>query len=95
MDDSYCLKIILISSRNHWNPRIKTPNIFLKGKEFVLKRLDEAEVEGLLSLVESHSDLQPLIENSFSGFSRTERKRRLVAKCESDTFVCLKTSVHK
>ena len=90
VDDSYCLKIILISSRNHWNPRIKTPNIFLKGKEFVLKRLDEAEVEGLLSLVESHSDLQPLIENSFSGFSRTERKRRLVAKCESDTFVCLK-----
>lgn len=89
-DDIFNLKIILTSARNHWYPRIKTPNMFLKGKEFILKRLDEVEVEGLLSLVESHPDLQPLVENSFSGFSRTERKRRLVAKCESDTFVCLK-----
>jgi len=89
-DDNYNLKILLTSTRNHWHPRVKTPNFFLKGKEHVLKKLDEIEIEGLLSLVESHSDLQPLIENSFSGFSRTERKRRLVAKCESDTFVCLK-----
>ncbi|MGK0270647.1 MAG: hypothetical protein ACI88H_001294 [Cocleimonas sp.] len=89
-DDNICLKIILTSTRNHWHPRVKTPNFFLSGKEFVLKKLDEVEVEGLLSLVESHSDFQPLIESSFSGFSRSERKRRLVAKCESDTFVCLK-----
>lgn len=89
-DDNYYLKIILTSTRNHWHPRVKTPNFFLKGKEYVLKKLDELEIEGLLSLVESHPDLQPLIESSFSGFSRTERKRRLVAKCESDTFVCLK-----
>lgn len=89
-DDNYSLKLILTSTRNHWHPRVKTPNFFLKGKEFILKKLDEVEIEGLLSLVESHSDLQPLVENSFSGFSRSERKRRLVAKCESDTFVCLK-----
>lgn len=89
-DESYHLKIILTSTRNHWHPRVKTPNFFLKGKEFVLKKLDNSEVEGLLALVESHPDLQPLVENSFSGFSRTERKKRLVAKCESDTFVCLK-----
>ncbi|MFA0813957.1 SIR2 family protein [Microbulbifer epialgicus] len=89
-DANYSLKIILTSTRNHWHPRVKTPNFFLKGKEFVLKKLDEGEIEGLLSLVETHTDLQPLIESSFSGFSRSERKRRLVAKCESDTFVCLK-----
>lgn len=89
-DDNYSLKIVLTSTRNHWHPRVKTPNFFLKGKEFVLKKLDGVEIEGLLSLVESHPDLQPLIENSFSGFSRSERKRRLIAKCESDTFVCLK-----
>lgn len=89
-DDNYCLKIILTSTRNHWHPRVKTPNFLSKGKEFVLQKLNEAEIEGLLSLVESNSDLRPLIESSFSGFSRSERKRRLVAKCESDTFVCLK-----
>ena len=89
-DDNTRLKIILTSTRNHWHPRVKTPNFFLKGKEHVLKKLNESEIEGLLSLVETHPDLQPLIESSFSGFSRSERKRRLVAKCESDTFVCLK-----
>jgi hypothetical protein len=89
-DNNFHLKIILTSTRNHWYPRIKTPNMFMKGREFILRKLDEAEVDGLLSLVETHADLQPLIENSFSGFSRSERKRRLVAKCESDTFVCLK-----
>lgn len=89
-DGNYNLKIIITSTRNHWYPRIKSPNFFLKGKEIILKKLDESEVEGLLTLVESHPDLQPLVESSFSGFSRAERKRRLVAKCESDTFVCLK-----
>lgn len=89
-DSIFNLKLMLTSSRNHWNPRIKTPNLFNKGKEFVIRKLDDSEIEGLLSLVDTNSDLQPLIENSFSGFSRTERKRRLTAKCESDTFVCLK-----
>lgn len=31
-----------------------------------------------------------MVENSFAGFSRAERKRRLEVKCESETFVCLK-----
>jgi hypothetical protein len=88
-NNSY-LKIVTTSTRNNWHPRVKTPNFFLKGKEFLLRKLNEIEIEGLLSLVESHSDLQPLIESSFSGFSKSERKRRLVVKCESDTFVCLK-----
>jgi len=48
------------------------------------------EIEKLLTLVDASPDLQPLVESSFAGFSRAERKRRLVAKCESDTFVCLK-----
>ena len=69
-DENFHLKILVTSTRNHWYPRIKTPNMFLKGKDFILKKLEEVEVEGLLSLVESHAELQPLIENSFSGFSR-------------------------
>ena len=89
-DDLNCLKIILTAPRNQWLPRIKTPNIFKRGKEFVLQRLDSEEIEKLLTLVETNIELKPLIENSFSGFSRTERKRRLIAKCDSDTFVCLK-----
>ncbi|MCA5967432.1 SIR2 family protein [Pseudomonas sp. P129] len=83
-------KIILVSARNQWNPRVKTPNIFKHGAQHVLKGLDASEVDELLTLVDTNQDLKPLVENSFSGFSRTERKRRLMVRCESDTFVCLK-----
>ncbi|MCE5333490.1 MAG: SIR2 family protein [Desulfobacteraceae bacterium] len=84
------LKLLLTSTRNQWYPRIKTPNIFKNGCQFVLKKLDESEVENLLTLVDTSPDIRLLVENSFIGFSRTERKRRLTTKCESDTFVCLK-----
>lgn len=84
------LKILLASPRNQWNPRIKTPNIFKRGNQFMLSKLDLVEIEKLLTLVDASPDFQPLVESSFAGFSRSERKRRLIAKCESDTFVCLK-----
>lgn len=84
------LKLLFCSPRNQWNPRIKTPNIFKRGKSFTLGKLDAFEIDKLLTLVDSSPDLRPLVESNFAGFSRSERKRRLVAKCESDTFVCLK-----
>lgn len=89
-EDLVSLKLLFASPRSQWNPRIKTPNIFNKGESFLLSRLDVYEIEKLLTLVDSSSDLQPLVESSFSGFSRAERKRRLEVKCESETFVCLK-----
>ena len=89
-DKCESLRVILTSARNQWYPRVKTPNLYKNGEQFVINRLDESEVENLLNLVDNCPDLQPLVENSFIGFSRIERKRRLIAKCESDTFVCLK-----
>ncbi|MBV6289366.1 SIR2 family protein [Pseudomonas aegrilactucae] len=84
------LKVILVSARNQWNPRVKTPNLFKNGIQYILRGLDTSEIEDLLTLVDTNADLKPLVENSFSGFSRAERKRRLTVRCESDTFVCLK-----
>lgn len=89
-DDNFNLKVIFISARNHWNPRVKTPNIYKYGNQVILRNLDRAEIDDLLTLVDSNQELKPLVENSFSGFSRAERKRRLTVRCESDTFVCLK-----
>ena len=84
------LTIILASSRNHWKPRIKSPNIYKHGRIFVLSKVDSAEIERLLSLVDSNTDLARIVETSFSGFSRAEKKRRLVNRCESDMFVCMR-----
>lgn len=84
------LKLLLCSSRNHWHPRIKTPNIFHYGKQFGLSQLNSPEIESLLDLVDRDTDLKALIEDQFSGFNREERRRRLAIRCEADMFVCLK-----
>jgi hypothetical protein len=84
------LALILASSRNNWLPRIKTPNIFKAGKEFFLSRLDNEEIDHLISLVEGNPAVARLIEHSFAGFSRYEKRRRLVERCEADMFVCMR-----
>ena len=89
-DKNKHLKLLAVSARNHWNPRVKSSNFFKNGKEYILRKLDSQEIDRLILLADTNSDMQPLITSSFQGFSKSERRRRLVAKCESDTFVCLK-----
>ena len=84
------LKLLLVSSRNLWNHRVKTPALFKIGKELNLEKLDAGEISNLLQLIDTKSELKILIEDSFSGFSSYERKRRLQDRCERDMFVCLK-----
>lgn len=84
------LKLILVSTRNHWNPRVKTPNIFRCGKDYKLGHLESEEIDRLLRLVDSNDSIRVLVEKTFSGFSRYEKRRRLVDRCESEMFVCLK-----
>lgn len=84
------LKIVCVSSKNHWSGRVKSPAFFKQGREYAMGRLEAAEIEKLLNLVEQNPTFRPLLEDDFSGFSRTERRRRLVDRCESETFVCLK-----
>lgn len=84
------LQLICAAAKNHWAPRIKTPHIFRLGREFNISRLDNAEIDQLLVLVETNPHLHKLVESGFSGFSRTERRRRLIQRCQADMFVCLK-----
>ena len=84
------LKLLLVSTRNHWGPRVKTPNIYAHGKEFSLSQLTSQEIDRLLTLVETITPMRELVETGFSGFSRYEQRRRLVDRCEADMFVCLK-----
>jgi hypothetical protein len=63
------LKLILCSSRNHWFPRVKSPNIFKRGKTFSMSTLDNREIDRLLQLVENFPAIKALVEPGFSGFS--------------------------
>ena len=85
---SLCL--LLASTRNHWKPRIKSPNIYKRGKLLVLSKVGLEEIERLVSLVDSNQDLAKVVETSFSGFNRAEKRRRLTNRCESDMFVCMR-----
>lgn len=88
--DNPHLKFVLCSARNHWFPRVKTPNIFKYGIDFLVSKLSPPEINDLLSLVDQNAEINKLAEEQFSGFSRQERRRRLIDRCEADMFVCLK-----
>jgi GTPase SAR1 family protein len=84
------LVVVCASARNLWNPRVKSPNIYKSGFELSLSRLSVNEIEKLLNLIDRTPAFVRLTEANFSGFNRTERKRRLIDRCEADMFVCLK-----
>ncbi len=88
--DNNSLRLILASGRNHWGPRVKSPNVYKRGREFSVTRLSGAEIDRLLNMVDTNTSFKPLMEDAFSGFSAVERRRRLTVKCESETFVCLR-----
>jgi len=88
--DNDHLKLVLVSSRNRWSPRVKSAGLFKRGKGFHLSKLDDGEIEQLLNLIDISPAIGALVEGSFSGFSRQERRRRLRDRCEADMFVCLK-----
>jgi SIR2-like domain len=89
-DDNGHLKLILTSTRHQWNPRVKSPTLYRNGREFKLVKLADEEIERLLQLIDLVEPLRRLVEPMFSGFSRQERRRRLIYRCEADMFVCLK-----
>jgi len=84
------LLLVVAAGKNHWGPRVKSPNLYKVGREWPIALLTGNENDRLLSLVEATPDFKPLLDDAFSGFSRSERRRRLVNRCESETFVCLK-----
>lgn len=84
------LKLIIVSSKHQWYPRVKSPLLYKRGLEHVISKVSNTEIEGLLSLLESQADIRRLVEDSFLGFNRAERRRRLTERCEADMFVCLR-----
>ena len=89
-DENTHLKLLLTSSKNQWNPRVKTPAFFKLSTEHSFNRITGEEIDGLLDLVERVPEVKQLVERSFDGFTRAEKRQRLVGRCDADMFVCLK-----
>ncbi len=88
--DVPALKVILVSSKPNWNPRLKSPAIFSNGQLYDLTTLSSRELNSLLDILDSKPDISSLVERNFLGFNRLERKRRLSERCRSDMFVCMR-----
>ena len=58
VEDNAHLKLVLCATRNHWYPRIKTPNLYKYGKEWILSQLKNDEIEGLLQLVDTNAEIR-------------------------------------
>jgi len=84
------LKVLLACTKNMWSPRVKSPHMYKRGREYALSRLSDSEIEALLNLVEAREEVRRLVEPAFGGFSRNERRRRLAQRCDADMFVCLR-----
>jgi hypothetical protein len=69
---------------------VKTPSLHKAAVDYFLNRIQGDEIDLLLNLAESVTPVRNLVEEHFSGFSRSERRRRLTQRCEADMFVCLK-----
>lgn len=88
--DKWCLRLILTTSKPHWNPRLKSVEFFRKGIEHEMSRLSTTELTSLLDLLDANRDVRSLVEDTFLGFSRPQRMERLRERCNADMFVCLK-----
>jgi hypothetical protein len=84
------LKLVIATSRNNWQPRLKTPHLFRVGQEFYMSRLSNTEIDSLIFLVDNNALMQRLVEHTFAGFSAYEKRRRLSERCQADMFVCMK-----
>ena len=85
------LRVLLAATSHQWRPRVKSPVLYKHGREIMLSRVSTREIDRLLSLVEADGELRPLIEADFSGFSRPEKRQRLINGCSADMFVCLRS----
>lgn len=89
--DNSHLKLLIIETRHQWNPRIKSASLYKFGREYVMSQLSSEEIDRLIQLVDVNSNIRKLIEPQFIGFSRAEKRVRLMDRCEADMFVCLRS----
>lgn len=68
-EEETSLKIIVLCAKNHWKPRVKSPELFRSGEVTELSRLDHTEIGGLLSFVEQSPQIAKLVDKSFRGFT--------------------------
>jgi len=84
------LRVVLTGNSALWAPRVKSPNFYKRGAVVNLSRLEDAEINGLINLVEFNTEVATLVTPQFRKQPRVKKFSALRQKCASDMFVCLK-----
>ena len=89
-DRNTSLKLVLISTNHQWHLRYKVPDLYKNNMTYGLSRIEDNEIDRLVTLIETSATIRALADVGFAGFSFLEKRRRLIQKCSADMFVCLK-----
>ncbi len=84
------LRLILTAQTSQWEPRTKSPRLFTRGVVEPLSSLDGAEIDALLDLIDSQSDVRRLAGQDFLLKTRWQRAAAIRTRCSADMFVALK-----
>lgn len=88
--ESPAIRVVLTAHSSQWDVRSKSPMFFSRGARFRISRLDSADLDAFLALVDTQPDIHALVEPSFAMLSRQQQVRQLRERCSSEMFVCLK-----
>lgn len=88
-DDS-ALQLVLTANAAQWTRRVKAKSLFSHGEIRELVQLNDAEINGLLNLLERNTHISALVQGSFNRLNRGTQFEQLRRKCSADMYVCLK-----
>ncbi|MBV9549798.1 MAG: SIR2 family protein, partial [Alphaproteobacteria bacterium] len=88
--DYPALKLVMTANAANWAARMKSPHFFSKGRIVDISRLELAEINSLITLLERKPEIAQLVHSSFRMLTRLEKIQNLRQKCKADMFVCLK-----
>lgn len=84
------LQLIATAETSQWAPRRKSPRFFSHGEIVELEGLQDAEIRGLVRLLEQRPELLSLTPRDFRDLSSAEKRRRIVERSSADMFVALR-----
>ncbi len=88
--ENCALRVLMTANAAQWTPRLKSPYIFSRGRQIILSHLEDAEINSLLNLLQSNTQIAALVHGDFKRDSRARQFAALRQKCSADMFVCLK-----
>lgn len=86
--DAPALRVVLTANSAQWVPRLKSPNIFSKGRVLELSQLKTDEINGLVNLLERNQTIRNLVDKDFRKKPRERQVETLKQRCSADMFVC-------